>query len=97
LRYDENVYFPILDMLAEYIQAALKYAVFESVDGDFFCYVPQLKGAWAKAPTQAECLIELASVLEEWILFGLKMGQSIPTIDGFNFDFAEQGDGGEAA
>jgi predicted RNase H-like HicB family nuclease len=84
-------------MLTEYIQAALKYTVFEPIDEEFFCYVPQLQGAWAKAPTQAECLIELATVLEEWVLFGLKMGQTIPTIDGLNFDFAELGDDGEAA
>jgi predicted RNase H-like HicB family nuclease len=76
-------------MLREYIQAALKYAVFEPLDGEFFCHVPQLQGAWTKAPTQAQCLLELDEVLEEWILFGLKMGQSIPTIDGLSFEFAE--------
>jgi len=84
-------------MLAEYIQTALKYAVFEPVEDEFFCYVPQLQGAWAKAPTQAECLMALATVLEEWILFGLRMGQSIPAIDGLNFDFVEMDDDGEAA
>jgi predicted RNase H-like HicB family nuclease len=85
------------NMLKEYIQAALKYAVFDPLEGEFFCYVPQLQGAWTKGPTQAECLIELGEVLEEWILFGLKMGQSIPTIDGLNFEFVEMSDEVEAA
>ncbi len=84
-------------MLAGYIQAALKYAVFKPVEDEYFCYVPQLRGAWAKAPTQAECLIELTSALEEWILFGLKMGQSIPAIDGLDFDFTELNDSEEVA
>ena len=84
-------------MLTEYIQSALRHAVFEPVEDQLVCYVSQLQGAWSKAPTQAECLIELGFVLEEWILFGLKMGQTIPTIDGLNFDFAEMIDDGKAA
>lgn len=78
-------------MLNEYIQAALKYAVFEFLDDEntFFCYVPQIKGAWAKASSQAECLLELASVLEEWILFALKVGVQVPEIDNLNFEFLE--------
>jgi len=63
----------------------------------FFCYVPQIQGTWAKAPAQAECLMELATVLEAWILFGLKMGQAIPAIDRLNFDFIELADDGEIA
>jgi len=86
-------------MLTEYIQAALKYAVFETLEEEemLFCYVPQLQGAWAKAATPEACLTELASVLEEWILFGLKMGQPIPSIDGLSFDFPASPSPEEAA
>jgi hypothetical protein len=73
--------------------------VFEPLeeDGLLFCYIPQLQGAWAKAANQAACLTELAVVLEEWILFRLRMGQSIPTIDGHSFEFPESSNPEEAA
>ncbi len=74
-------------MLAEYIRIVLKYAVFEPIeDGELFCSVPQFRGAWAKASTHQECLVKLASVLEEFILMDLKDGLLLPEVEGINLN-----------
>ena len=52
-------------------------------DGEgYFGSIPDLQGVWANADTLEVCRKELREVVEEWILIGLKMGHSIPQIDG---------------
>jgi predicted RNase H-like HicB family nuclease len=41
-----------------------------------------LQGVWAQADSLEACREELREVLEEWIVLGLKMGHSLPAIDG---------------
>ncbi len=43
-------------------------------------------GVIAFGATLQECEKELQSTLEDWILVGLKLGHSIPVIDGFDLD-----------
>ena len=82
-------------MLTDYIHAAMRKAHYEilpvprSEDPDsigngegYFGSIPDLQGVWANADTLEVCRKELREVLEEWILIGLKMGHSIPQIDG---------------
>ena len=93
-------------MLTNYIQAAMRKAHYEilpvprSEDPDligngegYFGSIPDLQGVWANADTLEVCREELREVLEEWILIGLKMGHSIPQINGIELNVREFGVG----
>ena len=70
------------DLLAEYIEIAMRDAVYEVLedDGSYFGTVPGFQGAWANADTIEECRKELAEVLEDWILLGIKLGHETPVL-----------------
>ncbi len=80
-------------MLTNYIQAAMRKAHYEILpDGEgYFGSIPDLQGVWANADTLEVCREELREVLEEWILIGLKMGHSIPQIDGIEIKVKKLG------
>jgi predicted RNase H-like HicB family nuclease len=71
-------------MFSEYIEAALERAVYKTIDDEepIFASVPELQGAWATGKTIEETRKELISVIEGWIALRLRMGRSIPPIDG---------------
>jgi predicted RNase H-like HicB family nuclease len=75
-------------MFAEYIAAALERAEYEIIDypEPYYVHVPGLPGVWATGKTFEECRKELISVIEGWIVLGLRMGQAIPPIDGHAID-----------
>ena len=86
-------------MLTNYIQvsesrfigAAIRKAHYEiSPNGEgYFGSIPDLQGVWANADTLEAGREELREVLEEWILIGLKMGHSIPQIEGIELNVKE--------
>lgn len=70
-------------MLTSYIQSAMRRAKYEILtDGTFYAEIPDLPGVWANASTLEDCRLELQEVLEGWIVLGLRMGHSLPVIDG---------------
>lgn len=71
-------------MFSEYIEAALERAVYKTIEDEepIFVSVPELPGAWATGRTVEEARKELISVIEGWIALRLRMGRSIPHIDG---------------
>ena len=72
-------------MITAYIIAALRKAEYEILaDGKFFARVEGLQGVWAEADTLEECREDLHEVLEEWILLGLRMGHTIPPLEGID-------------
>ncbi len=69
-------------ILSDYIEAALKRAVYEKLDdGSYSGVIPECKGVIAFGSSLKDCEYQLRSVLEDWILLGLKLGHSIPVID----------------
>jgi len=71
-------------MLTEYIKAAMhraKYKQYEE-DNTFFGNIPECQGVWASAETLEVCRDKLESVLEGWIILGLRFGDELPIIDG---------------
>ena len=70
------------DLLAEYIETAMRNAVYEILEDDGSCFgtVPGFQGAWANADTVEECRKELAEVLEDWIVLGIEHGHEIPVL-----------------
>ena len=78
-------------MLTEYIRAAMRRARYEILpdDGSFYGEIPALPGVWANADTLEACREELKEVLEEWLLFRLSKGLSLPVIDGIELTIKE--------
>jgi predicted RNase H-like HicB family nuclease len=74
-------------ILTDYIDRAIAQAEYDKLDdGSFAGSIPSCKGVVAFGPTLKECETELRSTLEEWILLGLKLGHSLPIVDGIDLN-----------
>ena len=70
-------------MLSEYIRGAMKRAIYEILeDGSFYGEIPGFQGVYANANTLEACRTELQEVLEGWIVLGLRLGHTLPIVDG---------------
>jgi predicted RNase H-like HicB family nuclease len=70
-------------MLTEYIGAAMHHARYEILpDGTFYGEIPGFRGVYANAATLESCREELQEVLEGWIVLGLRLGHTLPGVDG---------------
>jgi predicted RNase H-like HicB family nuclease len=69
-------------MLLEYIQAALERAHYEIIQDEepFYGEVPSLDGIWATGKTLEECRRNLAAAIEDWVLFSIAKGLSVPPL-----------------
>lgn len=78
-------------MIREYLDAAISKAVFKKLDdtGEIFGEIPPCPGVWATGRTREDCQRELEEVLEGWILLGIRMGDTLPVIDGQKLDVPE--------
>ncbi|WP_321430157.1 type II toxin-antitoxin system HicB family antitoxin [uncultured Methanolobus sp.] len=67
-------------MLIEYIHAALEKARYEIIEDDepYYGEVPELEGVWATGSTLEECRKNLGEVIDEWIVFRLRKGFTVP-------------------
>lgn len=70
------------DMLTSYIQAALKKAKYEILEGDegFYGEIPGFQGVWASAGSLDKCREELSDALETWLLFRISRGLKVPVV-----------------
>ncbi len=74
-------------ILSEYIEQAMEQAEYDKLEEDSFSgRIPSCKGVIAFGPTLRSCQDELRSVLEDWILVGLKLGHSLPVIAGIDLN-----------
>jgi len=72
-------------MLTEYIRAAMHGAKYEILsDGTFYGEIPRFQGVYANAETLETCREQLQEVLEGWIVLGLRMGHSLPVVEGID-------------
>ena len=68
-------------ILSEYIERALDEAVFDKLeDGAYGGSIPVCPGVVAFADSLRTCERELRSVLEDWLLLGLKLGHFLPVV-----------------
>ena len=73
--------------LTDYIQQAMAQAVYEDLgDGTFGGTIPPCWGVIAFGDTVAECKEELRSVLEDWMLVGMKLGHKLPVVSGIDLN-----------
>jgi predicted RNase H-like HicB family nuclease len=81
---------------SDYIEQTMAYAVYDTLeDGTFAGRIPLCKGVFAFGATQLECAQELRSVLEDWLLVGLRMGHPLPVIAGIDLDRGPVGEAKE--
>lgn len=74
-------------VLSEYIEKAMTLAEYDKLeDNSYAGQIPACKGVIAFASTLRECEEELRSVLEDWILVGLKLKHTLPVIDGIDLN-----------
>lgn len=74
-------------ILSEYVNQAMAQAVYDKLeDGTFAGRIPPCKGVVAFGATLRSCEEELRSVLEDWILLGLKLGHPLPVIAGIDLN-----------
>ncbi|MBN1901159.1 type II toxin-antitoxin system HicB family antitoxin [Candidatus Sumerlaeota bacterium] len=74
-------------ILTGYINSALSRAEYDKLeDGTFSGRIPGCKGVIAFGSTLRECENELESTLEDWIFVGIKLGHTLPVIDGFDLN-----------
>jgi len=72
-------------MLTGYIQAAMRRAKYEILsDGTFYGEILGFQGVYANAASLDECRAELQEVLEGWIVLGLRLGHTLPVVDGID-------------
>ena len=74
-------------ILTDYIDRAIGEAEYDKLDDHSFVgRIDSCKGVVAFGLTLKECEGELRSTLEEWILLGLKLGHSLPVVDGIDLN-----------
>jgi predicted RNase H-like HicB family nuclease len=70
-------------MLTSYIKAAMGRARYEILpDRSFYGEIPGFSGVYASAPALEACREQLQEVLEGWIVLGLRLGHTLPEVDG---------------
>jgi predicted RNase H-like HicB family nuclease len=78
--------------LSAYIEAALELARYDKLEDNTFAgEIPKLKGVAAFGKTLRDCENELRSVLEDWILVGLKLGHKLPVLAGIDLNKVQHG------
>jgi predicted RNase H-like HicB family nuclease len=70
-------------LLTDYIRVAMRRATYEILpDGTFYGEIPGLQGVYDNAVSLDDCRQELQEVLEGWIALGLRLGHTLPVVDG---------------
>ncbi len=70
-------------MFAEYLQAAMRRAVYEQFeDGTYFGSIPGFRGVIANEATLEATRTELVEVLEDWVLYRIAEKLDLPEVDG---------------
>jgi predicted RNase H-like HicB family nuclease len=78
-------------MLTSYINAAMRQATYEILsDGTFYGEIPGFKGVYANAKTLEACREELQEILEGWIILGLRLGHSLPVVNGIELAIEQE-------
>lgn len=74
-------------ILSDYVEQAMSRAEYDKLeDGSFAGRIPECQGVIAFAVTLRECEAELRSVLEDWLLVGLKLSHELPVIAGIDLN-----------
>lgn len=74
-------------IISDYIEEAMNESVYDKLEDNTYAgKISSCKGVLAFAETLKDCENELRSVLEDWILVGLKLGHTLPIISGIDLN-----------
>jgi len=74
-------------MIRDYIDSALKYAIYDKLDDNSFSgEIPKCPGTIAFGETLEECRQELEAALQDWLLSALRHGDELPVIDSIDLN-----------
>ena len=74
-------------VLTDYVGQAMSEAVYDKLeDGTYTGRIPSCQGVVAFGACLRECEEELRSVLEDWILLGLRLAHLLPVIAGIDLN-----------
>ena len=74
-------------VLTDYVGQAMSEAVYDKLeDGTYTGRIPSCQGVVAFGASLRECEEELRSVLEDWILLGLRLAHPLPVIAGIDLN-----------
>ena len=74
-------------MLTAYLHAALQETKTEKMEnGHWFLSLPRFPGVWAESELKETATSELEEVLEEWIILGLRRGDSLPVVGDYDLN-----------
>lgn len=78
-------------MITEYIQAAMRKAKYEILEGNegFYGEIPGFQGVYSNADSLEKCRELLAEVLEGWILLHIADNTPLPVVEGIDLNFAK--------
>ncbi len=77
-------------MLTRYLEAAMQGAQYEQLaDGSWWGNIPGFSGLWSDGESQESCRDELRDALEDWVLFSLQRGRTLPVMDGIDLTITE--------
>jgi len=81
-------------MLVEYLKSAMAKAHYELLgEGEgFYVEIPGFQGVFAQADTLEACREELASTLEDWLLFRISRQLPVPKVEGIDLAIKEVAD-----
>ena len=78
-------------MLTEYISQAMREAHYEILeDESFYGEIPGFQGVYANADSLEACRAELQEVLEGWIVLGLRLGHTLPEVQGVRLEMMRE-------
>lgn len=76
-------------LLSDYVACAMAQAVYDKLDdGSYVGRIPPCRGVVAFGHSLNICEATLRSMLEEWIVLGLKLGHPLPVIDHIDLNAA---------
>lgn len=74
-------------VLSEYLEKALDDAEYDKLgDGSYAGTIPVCRGVVAFAASLRDCERQLRSVLEDWLLLGLKLDHVLPVLAGIDLN-----------
>jgi predicted RNase H-like HicB family nuclease len=74
-------------ILSGYLDHAVSQAEYDKLeDGTYVGRIPSCTGVIAFGESLANCQRELRSTLEDWLLLGIKLGHTLPVIDGIDLN-----------
>jgi predicted RNase H-like HicB family nuclease len=78
-------------MLTDYLQSAMRAAHYELLDEKegFYGEIPGFQGVFAQGATLESCREELASTLEDWLLFRISRSLAVPVVNGLSLEIKE--------